>query len=329
MQINVKIKRFDPEADRRPYWAEYTLEARGSDRVLDVINHLKWEVDGSLAFRRSCAHGICGSDAMLINGVNRLACKVLVKDLGERITIEPIRGLPVLKDLIVDMEPFFDAYKAVLPFFINDDPPPPAERHQSPEDRAIFDETTKCILCAACTTSCPVFWTNGRYLGPAAIVNAHRFIFDSRDQGAAERLGVLNQANGLWRCRTAYNCTEACPRDTPTAGASAADSGALVGGAPAPPPPRSAVQFGDAWRLRTAGRWWGTAGRWLGGALRHGVALRCGTAKRAPRRIVGLALEPDGQPRRRCAASNVRCRSHRSSRPLRRTSWTIARSTSR
>ena len=215
MQINVKIKRFDPEADRRPYWAEYTLEARGSDRVLDVINHLKWEVDGSLAFRRSCAHGICGSDAMLINGVNRLACKVLVKDLGERITIEPIRGLPVLKDLIVDMEPFFDAYKAVLPFFINDDPPPPAERHQSPEDRAIFDETTKCILCAACTTSCPVFWTNGRYLGPAAIVNAHRFIFDSRDQGAAERLGVLNQANGLWRCRTAYNCTEACPRDIP------------------------------------------------------------------------------------------------------------------
>ena len=124
----------------------------------------------------------------MINGVNRLACKVLARDLGEDISIEPIRGLPVLKDLIVDMEPFMDAYKAVLPFFINDDPPPPTERYQSVEDREIFDATTKCILCAACTTSCPVFWTNGRYLGPAAIVNAHRFIFDSRDQGTEERM---------------------------------------------------------------------------------------------------------------------------------------------
>ena len=141
MQINVKIKRFDPEADARPYWSDYTFEARGTDRILDVMNHIKWEVDGSLAFRRSCAHGICGSDAMLINGVNRLACKVLVKDLGERITIEPIRGLPVLKDLIVDMEPFFEAFEAVMPYFINDDPPPPGERYQSAEDRAVFDET--------------------------------------------------------------------------------------------------------------------------------------------------------------------------------------------
>jgi len=113
------------------------------------------------------------------------------------------------------MDSFFDSFKAVLPFLINDEAPPPAERLQSAEERARFDETTKCILCAACTTSCPVFWTNGSYIGPAAIVNAHRFIFDSRDQGAGERLNVLNQANGLWRCRTAYNCTEACPRDIP------------------------------------------------------------------------------------------------------------------
>jgi len=213
--ITVKIKRFDPENDRRPHWESYTLDVEPTDRVLDVMNQIKWEIDGSLSFRRSCAHGICGSDAMLINGVNRLACKVLVKDLGNTINIEAIRGLPVLKDLIVDMEPFFDSYKAVLPFFINDEPNPTTERYQSQEDRAIFDDSTKCILCACCTTSCPVFWTNGRYIGPAAIVNAHRFIFDNRDHGSAERLQALSQSNGLWRCRTAYNCTEACPRDIP------------------------------------------------------------------------------------------------------------------
>jgi succinate dehydrogenase / fumarate reductase iron-sulfur subunit len=215
MQINVRIKRYNPETDKRPRWEEFNIEARPSDRVLDVLHELKWEQDGSLSFRRSCAHGICGSDAMMINGANRLACKLLVKDLGERITIEPIRGLPVLKDLIVDMEPFFESYEAVMPFFINDDPEPAGERLQSPEDREVFDASTKCILCAACTTSCPVFWTNGRYIGPAAIVNAHRFIFDSRDQGTAQRLEVLNRMNGVWRCRTAYNCTEACPRDIP------------------------------------------------------------------------------------------------------------------
>ena len=213
--ITVKIKRFDPDKDNRPHWESYTLDVEPTDRVLDVMNQIKWEMDGSLSFRRSCAHGICGSDAMLINGVNRLACKVLVKDLGNTINIEAIRGLPVLKDLIVDMEPFFDSYKAVLPFFMNDDPNPTTERFQSQEDRAIFDDSTKCILCACCTTSCPVFWTNGRYIGPAAIVNAHRFIFDNRDQGSAERLQALSQSNGLWRCRTAYNCTEACPRDIP------------------------------------------------------------------------------------------------------------------
>ena len=163
--INVKIKRFNPEKDKRPYWAEYKLEARGTDRVLDVLHQIKWETDGTLSFRRSCAHGICGSDAMLINGVNRLACKILVRELGSTITVEPIRGLTVIKDMIVDMEPFFDSYKAVLPYFINDEPTPTGERLQSPEDREIFDATTKCILCAACTTSCPVFWTNGSYFG--------------------------------------------------------------------------------------------------------------------------------------------------------------------
>ena len=140
---------------------------------------------------------------------------MLVKDLGSEITVEPLRGLPVLKDLIVDMEPFLDSYRAILPYFINDEPAPPQERLQSHEERERFDEGTKCILCAACTSSCPVFWTNGRYIGPAAIVNAHRFIFDSRDRGSAERLRVLNGVNGLWRCRSAYNCSQACPRGIP------------------------------------------------------------------------------------------------------------------
>lgn len=185
------------------------------DRVLDLLHKVKWYQDGTLAFRRSCGHGICGSDAMLINGRNRLACKTLVRDLGKVISVEPLRGLPVAKDLIVDMEPFFAAYRDVKPFLINDEPPPERERLQSPEERAIFDASTKCILCAACTTSCPIFWTNGTYLGPAAIVQAHRFIFDSRDRGFRERMGALAASTGVWRCRSAYNCTEACPRGIP------------------------------------------------------------------------------------------------------------------
>ena len=172
------------------------------------------EVDGSVSFRRSCAHGICGSDAMRINGRNRLACKTLLKDLdlSKPITVEPIKGLPCEKDLIVDMEPFFQAYREIMPFFINDSNEPERERLQTIEDRARFDDTTKCILCAACTSSCPVFWTDGQYFGPSAIVNAHRFIFDSRDDAGDLRLEILNDKEGVWRCRTTFNCTEACPR---------------------------------------------------------------------------------------------------------------------
>jgi succinate dehydrogenase / fumarate reductase, iron-sulfur subunit len=213
MNVTFKIQRYNPEKDKKPYWAEYQLDVDRRDRILDILHRIKWEMDGSLSFRRSCAHGICGSDAMLINGRNRLACKVLIEDLGNVITVEPIRGLTVEKDLIVDMKPFFESYEAVLPFFINDEPAPVRERLQSPEEHKLFDASTKCILCACCTTSCPIFWVNGQYLGPAAIVQAHRFIFDSRDKGAAQRINVLNQTSGVWRCRTAYNCTEACPRD--------------------------------------------------------------------------------------------------------------------
>jgi succinate dehydrogenase / fumarate reductase iron-sulfur subunit len=212
--LNVRIKRYDPERDEAPRWVDYQVEAEPWDRVLDVIQKIKWEQDESLSLRRSCAHGVCGSDAMRINGVNALACKILIKNVrSDTMTLEPILGLPVIKDLIVDMKPFFDHYKSVMPFLVNDDPAPTTERLQSPEDRARFDETTKCILCACCTTACPPFWGDRKYVGPAAIVNAHRFIFDSRDRAAAQRLEILNDAEGVWRCRTVFNCTSACPRD--------------------------------------------------------------------------------------------------------------------
>jgi len=213
MRVRLKIKRFNPETGKKPYFGSYEAEVEPTDRVLDALNYVKWYVDGSLSYRRSCAHGICGSDAMLINRVNRLACKTLIQDVGDNIVIEPLRGFPVLKDLIVDMEPFFAQYRSVLPFLINDTPPPIRERLQSPKERELFDDTTKCILCAACTTSCPMYWANPNYVGPAAIVNAHRFIFDSRDEGAADRLEILASRDGVWRCRTIFNCTEACPRE--------------------------------------------------------------------------------------------------------------------
>jgi len=213
MEVTLRIKRFNPETDQKAHFEEYKVEVLPTDRVLDALNQLKWYVDGTLTFRRSCAHGICGSDAMRINGRNRLACKVLMKDLGKRITLEPLIGFKVEKDLLVDMEKFFDAYKSVKPYLIADNAPSAGERLQSPEERHRFDDTTKCILCAACTTACPITWTNDEFVGPAAIVNAHRFIFDSRDQGAAQRLQILNKGSGVWRCRTVFNCTDACPRD--------------------------------------------------------------------------------------------------------------------
>ncbi len=213
MKIRLKIRRFNPETDKKPWWGQYQVECEPTDRVLDTLNQVKWHHDGSLTYRRSCAHGICGSDAMRINGRNRLACKVLVKDLGRHITVEPLLGLPVIKDLVVDMGPFMEHYRSVTPYLVNDDPPPATERLQSIAERERFDDTTKCILCAACTTSCPAFWARPDYVGPAAIVQAHRFIFDSRDQGAEERLQVLDGPSGVWRCRGIYNCTDACPRD--------------------------------------------------------------------------------------------------------------------
>jgi succinate dehydrogenase iron-sulfur subunit len=214
MDVTVKILRYNPEVSEEAKWESYQVTAEPTDRVLDALHKVKWDLDGSLTFRRSCAHGVCGSDAMRINGKNRLACKTLLKDVNpsQPITVEPIKGLPVLKDLVVDMEPFFAAYRSVMPFLVTSGNEPTRERLQSQKDRDRFDDTTKCILCAACTTSCPVYWTDGQYFGPQAIVGAHRFIFDSRDEGTDQRLEILNDQEGVWRCRTTFNCTEACPR---------------------------------------------------------------------------------------------------------------------
>lgn len=214
MLVQLKVYRYQPETSETPYYETFQVKAEPTDRVLDLLEYVRGDLDGTLAYRRSCAHGVCGSDAMRINGKNALACKVLVQDLGTaEITVEPLLGLKVIKDLIVDMEPFFNQYKAIMPYLINDEPEPEKERLQSPHERLLIEDTTKCILCAACTTSCPSYWSNNRYIGPAAIVNAHRFIYDSRDRGASKRLAVLGSQAGVWRCRTVFNCTMACPRE--------------------------------------------------------------------------------------------------------------------
>jgi succinate dehydrogenase / fumarate reductase iron-sulfur subunit len=228
MQVDLRILRFDPEADKRPHWERYNVQSDPMDRVLDLLHRVKWEDDGRLTFRRSCAHGVCGSDAMLINGRNRLACKIRVDQLGRKISVAPLPGMKVIKDLVVDMDEFFAKYRSVMPFLVNDQPPPERERLQSAHDRERYDDTTKCILCAACTSSCPSFWAQPSYVGPAAIVNAHRFIFDSRDEGAHERLEILADQDGVWRCRTIFNCTDACPRGINITRAILEVSGAIV-----------------------------------------------------------------------------------------------------
>lgn len=213
MDVTLRINRYDPEADEAPHWEKYAVQADPTDRVLDLLHQVKWYQDGTLTFRRSCGHGVCGSDAMLINGQNRLACEFLIRDAGPTITVEAMRGVPVIKDLLVDMDGFWEKYRQVMPFLVNDEIPEDGrERRQSPADRERYEDTSRCILCAACTTSCPVFWTDEDYVGPAAIVNAHRFIVDTRDAAKEERLQIMSDADGVWRCRTVFNCVEACPR---------------------------------------------------------------------------------------------------------------------
>jgi succinate dehydrogenase / fumarate reductase iron-sulfur subunit len=215
IKVNVKVFRFNPEkGDKNSHYDEFTVEADPKEKVLDLLHRIKWEQDGTLSFRRSCAHGICGSCAMKINGRNMLACEANLTNFKDptHIVVEPLQSLPVLKDLVVDLTDFFKKYEIVKPYLINKTPPPSTERLQSPEDRQLIDESTWCIQCSACTTSCPSNWKNPNFLGPAAILKAYRYEFDTRDEGSAERLAILDHNDGIWRCHTIFNCVEACPK---------------------------------------------------------------------------------------------------------------------
>ncbi|MBE2254948.1 MAG: succinate dehydrogenase iron-sulfur subunit [Ignavibacteria bacterium] len=215
--LNISILRYNPEKDDKPYYQDFTLTEWSKDmRVLDVLHEIKWKHDGTLTFRRSCAHGICGSDGMKINGKNRLACSLLLGDINTNkpIVIEPLPSLPIIKDLVVDMSSFFLKYEVVKPYLINTTPPPPdSERLQSNEDAEKLFESAKCILCACCTTSCPSTWTNENYIGPAALLKTYRFAFDTRDDAQDERLDIVDTPDGIWRCHTIFNCIEACPKE--------------------------------------------------------------------------------------------------------------------
>jgi len=216
MKIILKILRFNSEIDEKPQYQSYTVEVEPTDRLLDALMHIKRFQDGTLAFRKSCAHGVCGSDAMRINGKDALACKTLVQDVveteGATVVIEPLRYFPVQRDLIVDQAMFFEKYKSIKPYLINDEPVLEKERLQSQEERMVFDDTTNCILCSACFSACPVLEENPDFLGPAAIAQAYRFLADSRDKGFEERLSSLDSPDGVWPCQNHFQCTQACPR---------------------------------------------------------------------------------------------------------------------
>ena len=209
-----RIHRYDPAKDSAPVAREYVLDCDPMERVLTALNRIKWETDGSLTYRRSCGHAVCGSCGMTIQGASRLACKTLVKDIpGDVIEVAPLKGFPVIKDLVVDMSHFYHNLRAIQPYFITKSPKPVKEFKQSPEQYDLIDDATKCILCGCCTSSCPSYWKNDSYLGPAALLKAWRFIGDSRDEAKTERLDAVNGSDGVWRCHTIFNCKEACPKD--------------------------------------------------------------------------------------------------------------------
>ena len=211
--MRFRIYRFDPERETKPRWQDYELALRGGDRmVLDALVRLK-EQDDSIAFRRSCREGVCGSDAMNINGLNALACVTPLAGLAEPVTLAPLPSFPVIRDLIVDMTQFFAHYHAIKPYLVNDEPAPERERLQSPREREKLDGLYECILCACCTSFCPSSWWNPqKFLGPAALLQAQRFIVDSRDRAAPQRLEFLDDVYKLYRCRTIMNCTQVCPK---------------------------------------------------------------------------------------------------------------------
>jgi succinate dehydrogenase / fumarate reductase, iron-sulfur subunit len=207
------VYRFDPDADGKPRMQTFELDLDGSVRMLlDVLIRLK-AIDPSLSFRRSCREGVCGSDAMNINGKNGLACVTNLQTLPAAITLKPLPGLPVIRDLIVDLTPFFKQYHSIRPYLVNDDPAPEKERLQSIEQREELNGLYECILCACCTSACPSFWWNpDKYVGPAGLLQAYRFLADSRDQAAAQRLDNLEDPYRLFRCRSIMNCVDVCPK---------------------------------------------------------------------------------------------------------------------
>lgn len=214
--IRFSIYRYNPDKDSKPYMQDYQLDEsklEGRQMLLDAILLLKQQ-DESLSFRRSCREGVCGSDAMNINGSNGLACITPLSSLKQPIKLNPLPGMPVIRDLIVDMEPFYRQYRTIKPWLMNDEPEPEIERLQSDEDRKKLDGLYECILCGCCSTACPSFWWNpDKYLGPAALLQSYRFLVDSRDKATNERLDELEDPFRLFRCHSIMNCVEACPRD--------------------------------------------------------------------------------------------------------------------
>jgi succinate dehydrogenase / fumarate reductase iron-sulfur subunit len=217
MELKFKISRCDPAVDQAPRFQDYLVEAAPTDRILDCLNRISWEQDGTIAYRMSCAHGVCGSDAMKINGRCALACQKLVKDYGEQeeIVLEPLPGFKVLKDLIVDMGLFLERVRLIRPYLMSASPPPDSERIQDPEDSKRLDKVIRCILCACCTGACPVMHKNGGFLGPATLVWAFRYIFDSRDDEQVKRLEQLDYPDGAWACENKFECTRVCPKEIP------------------------------------------------------------------------------------------------------------------
>jgi succinate dehydrogenase / fumarate reductase iron-sulfur subunit len=212
--MRFSIYRYNPDTDEKPYMKEYDVALDPTDKMLlDALVRIK-SVDDTLSLRRSCREGVCGSDAMNINGKNGLACITRVADLKEPIELRPLPGLPVIRDLIVDMTQFFKQYHSIKPYLINNEPPPETERLQSPEERLELDGLYECILCACCSTSCPSFWWNpDKFVGPAGLLTAYRFIADTRDQATRERLDDLEDPYRLFRCHSIMNCVDVCPKN--------------------------------------------------------------------------------------------------------------------
>ena len=214
MDMRFKIFRYDPLVDSAPRYQEYTVQTKPEERILDCLNRIKWEQDGTLSYRMSCGHGVCGSDGMKINGRCALACQKLVKDYPDtRVVVEPLPHFPVLKDLVVDMEVFLERIQQIRPHLLNASAAPERERLQSPTDHKKLDGVIRCILCACCTAACPVLDDNPDFVGPAALVWAFRFLFDSRDDQFAERLKAIDFKDGVWGCVNHFECTRVCPKE--------------------------------------------------------------------------------------------------------------------